>query len=518
MAEPSLNEILNIQGNSLTGSGEPAVVIDNSQAINNVLNAANQKAQYDWGKYQQFLKNQENFYQNVGELSKVEVATADRDAIASGYKNILKQALEHPEIFHGRNQKLYGELQQASGQLMQNATESKVNRLYDLSHREYLLKNPELNTPENVQKIENYFKQPLGSRQNYLLSMPGLFDPNELAKTINSQIEQPYTAASPIGGVETLPNGTQKLLPGENYIYEEQGKKYDPQKFMTLAEQSYNLPDKRGMQLRTEVTNKFGQLPPDLQQQYGGDPKKWYLALMQARMKDKAVDKSNLVANPNYMKAEQLRLEWAKYGLAKEKLNKEKSDDIIGADSVINEIGSILDNGEENVITAKGFDRKGTTKDLMVIDDPTLLQSFAHIDKDGKMINQPDEVQYDKDTGELYLTYLQKNKDGSPVYSNGKRLIKERKGLNERTWAKMVVKRSFPNKDVGAINSLVDKVLTANDNSFYKLWQNKTGKSTQQSNIPTAQSFKHSAKMGDGSIIYSNDGKTWYNQKGKLIE
>ena len=81
----------------------------------------------------------------------------------------------------------------------------------------------------------------------------------------------------------------------------------------------------------------------------------------------------------------------------------------------------------------------------------------------------------------------------------------------------MVVKRSFPNKDVGAINALVDQALTANGNSFYKLWQNKTGKSTQQ-NIPTAQSFKHSAKMGDGSIIYSNDGKTWYNQKGKLIE
>jgi hypothetical protein len=492
----SLSEITNMAVDSERGSGQPSVVIDNSRAIDNVLQAANIKSQNDWRKYQQFLQNQQGFYKNIGDLAKVEVATEDRDAITSSYKDILQQALEHPEIFHGRNQKLFGELQARSGQLMQQATESKLNRIYDMSNREYLAKNPDLNTEENQQLVNEYLKKPLGQRQNYLLSLPGLFDPNEIAKTINQQIEQPYATTSVVGGMEEK-DGQQVFSPGEKYIYEEQGKRYDPEKFKVLASQMYNLQDKRGNQLRSEVTNRFQKLDPEIQQQYGGDPQKWYMNLMESRVSSQAVSKKNLQANPNAYKAEEIKQRWATIGIARDKMEREKADDVLGADAVLNEALSIIDKGEGNVRTVEGYGPKGEAKDLFVIDEPTLLDSFAHIDKDGKKTNIPDEVQYDKETGQLFLTYLEKNPvTGQPKYSaSGKRMVKERKGLDERTWLKMIAKRSFPNKDIGTVNSIVEKVLQSSGNNLYKLNQAQkkpvdTGKSVQDYDVPTQTKIK----------------------------
>lgn len=480
----SLSQINAFNPDPQLGSGQPSVVIDNSQAINNVLNAANIKANYDWQKYQQFLTNQQNFYKNLGDLSKVEIATPDRPAIMSGYKQILQQAMEHPEIFHGRNQKLFGELQAASGQLMQQATESKVNRLYDLSNREYLAKNPELNTQENAQKIQEYWSQPLGNRQNYILNIPGLFDPNELAKTINAQIEQSYANIGLVGGVENVEGQPPKITPGEKYIYEEKGKAYDPKKFMTIADQMYDLADKRGNQLRTEVTNRFQQLDPSIQQQYQGDPKKWYLDLMQQRVTPKAVTDKNLKENDNFYKAEELRQGWARIGIDRDKLNKEKGDDLLGADTIINEALAIIDKGETTIAqNYKG--EQGRYQKLKVIGEPTLLESFAKIDKDGKLINQPDEVNYNPDNGQLDLVYFKKNATtGETDYGkDGEKLIKETKSLDERTWLKMIAKRSFPNKDIGNINSIVEQVYQKGGNSLTSLKSKLSGASTDKPSV-----------------------------------
>lgn len=510
----SLSQINSFTADATLGSGQPAVVIDNSQAINNVLQAANIKAEYDWNKYQQFLKNQDNFYKNLGDLSKIEVATQDRRAIINGYKNILAQALEHPEIFHGRNQRLFGELQGASAQLMQDATESKLNRLYDLSNQQYLSKNPELQTPENIQKLQEFWKQPLGQRENYILTLPGLFNPDELAKTINEQIEQPYSETLLIGGLEGE-GEQQKRLPGEKYILEEEGKAYDPKRFLTLAEQAFDLQDKRGNVLRTEVQRRFTALDPSIQQQYGGNAKNWYLDLMKARIKPRAVEKKDLKENQNFYKAEELRQGWARIGLDREKLNKEKSEDILGADAILNEAFSILEKG--------ALDRKvrtlpdGEKINYFVIAEPTLLESFSKIDKDGKLINQPDEVQYNPDKGELELIYLQKNLvTGQPQLRNGKRIIKDTKKMDERTWLKLIAKRSFPNKDIGAINTLVESVVKQGGGNLYEIV--KKTKQPQSENIATPQNFKNKAKLQDGTLIYSLDGKTWYNEKGEKIQ
>lgn len=521
----SLSEILNIRPNPEVATGTPAVVLDSTKLVDTLNRNAQFKAQMDWQKYTSFLNNYKDVVKDLAEVAKMDVATEDREKLQKDAGDIFNSIANDPRSFFQGGESMREVYSQLS-QLQARATESKLNKTFDTAHRMYLERNPELNTPENQAKIQSYLQQPLGSRQSYTLDMPTLFDSSAYGKAImESPVVQRKTAESSIVD--------ENKQPGTKFIREVQKVKYDRNAFMQAWMNGLNTQqDKYGHSIRGAVEQRFKQLPPELQKQYK-TPENLFRAMGEAAFgSDQDIEqiiKDDLQNNPNAYRDEQLAIQreqvkqgWANIGLQRDKLSKDDDEDILGADSVINEALSIIDNGIKSPRTVENYDAKGGKKTFYTIDDPTLLQSFGNIDKDGKTINIPDEVQYDKDADRLNLIYFKKNPlNGQLVLTpgTGKRQIQDSKGLDSRTWLKLITKRSFPNKNIGTINTLVDKVLKAGGDNLFKLNEKmKEVKPAEPTKSNTPPPSKHKARMPDGSIITSPDGKTWYDNNGKKIQ
>lgn len=203
-------------------------------------------------------------------------------------------------------------------------------------------------------------------------------------------------------------------------------------------------------------------------------------------------------------------LELRKLGLEEAKFNASNHENFASSASVINEATSMINKGELVTIDLGG----GKTSTTLRISDPTLLNTFGNIDKNGTVTNVPDAINYDKEKNQVVLIYYDKEKVIAEKLgeikqtASGKNIVEKEIPLDQRTWLKHIAKRSFPNKDIGDINTQVDYILEKNDNSLYRIAEKQKG-------IPEA---KFKAKMGDGSLITSPDGTTWYDKNGKKIE
>lgn len=196
--------------------------------------------------------------------------------------------------------------------------------------------------------------------------------------------------------------------------------------------------------------------------------------------------------------AEQMRhnraaeaIDWDNLGLQKDKLKQASGEDLEGAESVINEAVSIIKKGEAGATTSNifGFKRSGNIFDIA---DPATLQFYGKLDKDGQYYDVPDGVEYNKRTNQLNLVYRKTDKEGKPITNESGDQVVERKPLDERTWISGIVKRKFPNKDIGAINNIVDAVITKNNNLYElsKKWEqaNSATNNNQSTNAPTPNS------------------------------
>jgi hypothetical protein len=299
--EPSLSELSNVPVDSSRGTGTPATIYDNRELGRLLNDNAQQKAHYDWQKYNMFLGNLKDTYKDLGEISKQPVLEEDMPALRTEMATIIKDISKDPQSFFGGGAK-YGEIQGKIAQLQSKATESKGNKLFDEAHRQFFYRNPELETPENKATIENFRKQPLGARKPYQLTMPGLVDMDELAKTINANVkkEESYSRATP---------DNQFIEKGKSTVY-------DPQQFELLANAAYDQVDKRNIPIRETMQKRFQTLPPYLQQQiqeqYKGqkDPvKAWFVDDLKKRMLQDSETKDDLVPNPGYLDKEKLAVD-----------------------------------------------------------------------------------------------------------------------------------------------------------------------------------------------------------------
>lgn len=191
---------------------------------------------------------------------------------------------------------------------------------------------------------------------------------------------------------------------------------------------------------------------------------------------NKFVQGDTKVFNKDYADAlNKKRAERDKSALGWAKLNFAESKETAGAQSVLDEATDIINKGTKT--TAQNFDNRGKNKQVLEIADPNILKQFSAIDKDGQLVKTPDVVQFDKDKGQLYLTYYTKSGNGTvQLDSKGDPFVDQRIPLNEKTWLTEITKRQNPNKDIGIINNLVDRALKANGNSLYKLSQKYSGK------------------------------------------
>jgi len=208
-----------------------------------------------------------------------------------------------------------------------------------------------------------------------------------------------------------------------------------------------------------------------------------------------AKDKADMLNDRN-----KLSLEWSKFNLDRDKFNAANKEQFADAASIINEATSIINKGEESIIDVGG----GKTETVLRIGDPTLLATFGNIDKDGKVTNVPNVIEYNKDKDQVNLVYY----DGKT--ESGKNVIDKKVPLDQRTWLKHIAKRSNPNKELGLVNSLVDEILLKNKNSLSEIARKSLGERNTKAT--------YTAKMPDGSFITSSDGVTWYDKNGKKVE
>ena len=192
--------------------------------------------------------------------------------------------------------------------------------------------------------------------------------------------------------------------------------------------------------------------------------------------------------------------------MAKDRIKAINDDDLSSADSVINEAKDIISKGQWVSVDIGG----GKTKKSLRIGDPTLLKQFGNIDKDGNVTNVPYAIEYDTDKDQLKLLYSDRKTE------SGKNFISREVPLDQRTWLKEITKRSFPNKDIGGVNSIIDEVLNKNGNSLYRMTQGIAA----SGGIKEVAGDVDVSSLSDGEYKLSsgkNKGKTVVIKNGKPV-
>jgi hypothetical protein len=286
MAEPSLGELLSARGDAALGTGAPAVVFDNRGLVNTLNQNAQFKAENDWRKYTNFQNNLKEVFKDAGEIANIETMEQDKPELKKRMGDVLNKIQGDPHAFFSGNGRNFAQLQGELAKIRSDAVASKQNNIYDKANREYLARNPELNTDENKKMIEGYANGSLGNRKAYILNLPGMFDPATLGKQINEAVKsiKPYTHFIDDG--KFIESGTETS--------------YDGQKWNAIAESMYNMPDDRGNLLRNTIQQRFSQLPKEVQDQYSKEPdpvKAFYMTSLEPFRSQGSVVKDKIEAN-----------------------------------------------------------------------------------------------------------------------------------------------------------------------------------------------------------------------------
>lgn len=282
MAEPTLGELTHLGSESGLGTGAPAVILDNRDLVHTLNSNAQFKAQNDWNKYTTFQNNLKEVFRDVDSIADIETMEQDKAELKRRTGDVLKKIMQNPHGFFSGKAQNFTEIQGELARIKSDAVASKQNNVFDQAHRQYILRDPSLNTEENKKIIENYSKQPLGKRQPYMLNLPGMFDPAVLGKQLNELTKsvKPYT----------------RFTPDNKFIESGTETSYDPDKWNKIAESLYNMQDERGNLLRNTVQQRFSQLPPEVQAQYNkeADPAKaFYMTSLEPfRLQNSATDKT----------------------------------------------------------------------------------------------------------------------------------------------------------------------------------------------------------------------------------
>lgn len=283
--EPSLGELANMRVDSEQGTGTPAVVFDSSNLYRRLDAAQQQIAQNKKQKYQQFLGNLKELYKGIGDAADLDIMTQDRPVLQKQMADLFSKIESDPRSALGGQG--YAELQQGLAKLRFDSTESAKNNLFDKAHREFLARDPDLNTPENKTKLEAFGDQPLGARKAYELDMPGLFDPVTLGKGIAASIKQDYADT--------------KLSDDGKFVETVSGTRYPEEQWDAVAGNLYELPDPRSGSLRNTMQQRFKALPPKIKEKYedAEDPAKaYFLDVMKSVRPGDQVKKAGDKANP----------------------------------------------------------------------------------------------------------------------------------------------------------------------------------------------------------------------------
>lgn len=208
MPEPGLSDILSVATNSGSETGSPATLFDNRQLIDTLTTAARQKSDNDIKRYHLFLDNLNGLSQDAQAIAGMDIMPGDREALEKQANDIFSLASKNPDALSGRGADGIA-LREKLAKWKSDATLSKQNYTFDFAHRKLLEENPSFETEENKKQVEDYTKQPLGQRKEYLLNMPTQLDFSSLSKGILDSpfVKQKYAEKTPDG--ELIQEGTK---------------------------------------------------------------------------------------------------------------------------------------------------------------------------------------------------------------------------------------------------------------------------------------------------------------------
>lgn len=292
--EPTLNELTSIKAEP---SINPGVILDGRDAVHELTQSAQFNAEMKQKKYAQGLENLRGIYQDLGAVQSTPVMQEDRPMLNRKMAEVLNTIASDPRAALGGPK--FNEIQRQLGELRSLSTTSKQDNIYDDFHKKTLQTDPELDTSENKEKVNNFASQPLGQRQKVVLDTPVKFDPEAAMGKIlqQKQVAVPYA--------ETGFEG-----PHNEWLTRNTGITYGREPALKLWNQGYDTgTDANNKPIKKWAAEQFERIKSDPSQlkKFGNpkDPQEFYENLgkmMYGQNEDIVGEKtSNRTANPYSM-------------------------------------------------------------------------------------------------------------------------------------------------------------------------------------------------------------------------
>lgn len=249
MPEPSVSEILNVNADPERGTGEPAVVYDNSQVLNLLNQNARANQENQWRRYTRFLDDYQNRLKTRQDIAELNVADSDREYLKQQATDLFKTALDNPTAIYSP------EFNNKLGQIKSDATSSKLARDFAEKNLQWMAIHPELNTEENKAKVLDYIDGQTvegGGRATFTLDLPDIFDTQ---KYFGELRKDPRV-------IEMI--NANRVDPKQELIYQRQDKKYKYKPFLELVKMGYDSTP----QIRTKAEKDFNALPPEVKRNF----------------------------------------------------------------------------------------------------------------------------------------------------------------------------------------------------------------------------------------------------------
>jgi len=482
MADVTLSELTNIN---------PEVpnppVIDNSHVVNELNQNGRFQAENTWRKYNSFLENKKDLFKNIGDIQNLDTLAEDNPVLKKQAADVLADILKDPSaVMGGRG---YDEIQGKIAKYRSDAMASKQANLDLKANKMFLDRNPELYTDENKAAIQSEIAKPINARKSVMLQMPTILDTKNVFEGLVKDATHDYSEPITKDGVPYISSG-KEINPNaiENaWNLIAKGGQTDKFGHDELGAVKYNfskLPDneKQKYQALSEQAKQGGEANATPEEMYWKDYGHKYLDAYFPQGSYTKTQEGNLrfahslAKDPYYLGEKELAektqndkmnraIEWAKLGLEREKLNKSDKEDLDSADSTINTVTGAINNGQEKVIHSTA---DNTNMSVIRVSDPFVLQRFATLDKEGKVINSPDAIDFVKGTNQVLLRFDDPKK---PTGKDGVHHFIKTIPMDQRVWLKIEAAASNPNKDIGGVNRFIEKALKANNNSIYDISQ-----------------------------------------------
>jgi hypothetical protein len=182
MPEPSLSEITNIRVDPELGTGTPANIIPSSDVVKTLNENAKFKANNDMMRYNNFLGQLSNVFQNGLDIAGTEVRAVDRDYLKNSLASILDPISKDPHAFFSRQgmDDTYAKLIA----LKSDAQKSKAANIFTQGSREFLNINPSFKDEINTKLVDDSEKAPLSSWQPFQFQYTPHLDLADISKSL----------------------------------------------------------------------------------------------------------------------------------------------------------------------------------------------------------------------------------------------------------------------------------------------------------------------------------------------